>query len=420
MKNIITKSIKLLIVLCGVVLTLPSCSYKKIMDADYPAQLIYMPAAVSIFVIDNIPQPTLADPTPGNPYNIVVDLPNKKLNIPLGIYRSGIDNKGAFTVDIAVNNDTINKLLAISGKLPSGTILLNADKYTVPSSVMMKDGQEVATFNLAVNLDSLSRNAPNRIYALAVGISSTERASNPKLNTTILVINNKMMVPTANFTSAVDAANAKNIIFNNTSLNTVSYSWDFGDGSTVSTDHMPSHTYPANGTYVVTLTAKGITGEVSTKVMNLTIAEKIDKSTWTITGFDSQEPAEGNATYPNNGLAKSAIDSNLSTFWHTQWSGGSPAYPHWFSVDMGKTVTITNFEVFRRQGNSGGQDKHQFFVSTDGVNWTDVGTFDFNRNVDTGQNFVPTVFVPTRYFKYVALHGPNFYAFISEINASGF
>lgn len=273
MKSIITQGLKILFVLCGVVLILPSCTYKKIMDAEYPTQLIYMPAAVSNFVIDNVPQPTLADPTPGNPYNIVVDLPNKKLNVPLGIYRSGIDNKGAFNVDIAVNNDTINKLLAISGQLPAGTILLNADKYSIPSSVEMKDGEEVAKFNLAVNLDSLRNNFPNKIYALAIGISSTQRASNPKLNTTIVVINTKMMKPTANFTSKVDANNSKNIIFTNTSLYGMSYSWDFGDGSALSPVINSSHIYATAGTYTVTLTAIGAGGEIdkSTKTSVITV-----------------------------------------------------------------------------------------------------------------------------------------------------
>ncbi len=42
--------------------------------------------------------------------------------------------------------------------------------------------------------------------------------------------------------------------FINTSLNATSYTWSFGDGAT-STLPGPSHTYTANGTYVVTLTA---------------------------------------------------------------------------------------------------------------------------------------------------------------------
>jgi len=42
--------------------------------------------------------------------------------------------------------------------------------------------------------------------------------------------------------------------FTNTSKNATSYSWDFGDGST-STEESPQHTYAAEGTYTVKLTA---------------------------------------------------------------------------------------------------------------------------------------------------------------------
>ncbi|MEO6891395.1 MAG: PQQ-dependent sugar dehydrogenase [Ktedonobacteraceae bacterium] len=49
----------------------------------------------------------------------------------------------------------------------------------------------------------------------------------------------------------------------------LSYSWDFGDGSPVSTDANPSHTYTTNGTYTATLTvSRGTqTATASTKVV---------------------------------------------------------------------------------------------------------------------------------------------------------
>jgi len=42
----------------------------------------------------------------------------------------------------------------------------------------------------------------------------------------------------------------------------VSYEWDFGDGSAVSTAEAPTHTYSASGSYTVTLTVKSECGEV--------------------------------------------------------------------------------------------------------------------------------------------------------------
>lgn len=279
MKNIIAKSLKLLIFFCGVGVTLSSCEYKQIVDADYPDQKIYMPAAIGgNYIINDTPTPNLATPTPGQPYKFTIDLANKKFNVPLGVYRSGINNAGGFTVDIAVNTDTITSLIA-AGKL-TGTILLASDKYSIVSSVVMPDGEEFVTFDLSVNLDSLSKNAPNKKYALGVGISSAQRATNPKYSTTIVVIDTKMMKPTANFTSSADAANSKKINFKNTTSYGMSYTWDFGDGTTLSLtsdatslERSPSHIYTAAGTYTVTLTAIGVTGEIdkSTKTTVITV-----------------------------------------------------------------------------------------------------------------------------------------------------
>ncbi len=69
----------------------------------------------------------------------------------------------------------------------------------------------------------------------------------------------------ASFTTATNGLEAT---FTNTSLNAETYSWDFGDGNS-STDENPVHTYAAEGTYTVELTASGfgleevITAEVT-------------------------------------------------------------------------------------------------------------------------------------------------------------
>jgi PKD repeat protein len=63
--------------------------------------------------------------------------------------------------------------------------------------------------------------------------------------------------PTADFTFTPDGLT---VAFENFSKNADTYTWDFGDGSTA-TDENPSHTYAAEGTYTVSLTAKGDGGE---------------------------------------------------------------------------------------------------------------------------------------------------------------
>ena len=47
------------------------------------------------------------------------------------------------------------------------------------------------------------------------------------------------------------------------SLNALSYVWDFGDGSAISTQKNSGHSYDANGTYVVKLEATGPWGKTT-------------------------------------------------------------------------------------------------------------------------------------------------------------
>lgn len=274
MKNNFNHSIKLFIIFFGTAVLMASCGYKKIADAPYPDQVIYMPSAKNgNFLINTVALP-VGNTTPGNTYRYQVDLVARKFIVPLGVYRSGINNSGGFKVDIAVNTDTITKLqTTLPAKLPDGTLLLPADKYSTVSSVEMKDGEEIATFNLSIDLDFLVANSPGKNYALGISVSSTSRKTNPLLGTTIIVIGTDMMKPTASFTSSVSSTDVKTWNFASTSTMTVGYSWDFGDGTPVSTLKTPSHTYATAGTYTITLTALGVIGQEnkSTKTTVITV-----------------------------------------------------------------------------------------------------------------------------------------------------
>jgi hypothetical protein len=264
MKSIFKRKIKLLVALLGAVILFGSCKYQEVADAEWPDQLIYMPAALyNNYMIDAVPVAIGSTPTAGYPTRFLTDTVARKFNVLLGAYRSGVDNKGSFIVNIAVNTDTISKLLAIPGKLPVGTVLLPADKYAVPSTAQMVDGTDIAKFDLAVNLDYLLAGNPTQKYAIAVGISSKDRKTNPALSTTIIVIDTKIMKPTAGFTSAASATDPKTINFTNTSVYGTKFIWDFGDGSammitTTAKNEKVSHTYAAAGTYTIKLTVVGV------------------------------------------------------------------------------------------------------------------------------------------------------------------
>ncbi|MGV8096800.1 MAG: PKD domain-containing protein [Mangrovibacterium sp.] len=271
MKNKIFQNKKLIIpvALFAMLLTL-SCEYEKIGDVEYPEQLIYMPPARSgIFYIDQVALPTGSVPTPGNAYRYVVDLAGNNFNIPLAAYRSGINNDGAFKVDISVKNDTVTKLIE-AGKLPADIKILESDKYFLPASSDMPDGEELAKFTLGVKLDYLLDNySEGTVFAMGVSISSTARKTNPLYATTIIVINTKMMKPTASFTTKVEGLK---VTFTNTSIMSLGYNWNFGDGSAASTEKSPIYTFSKAGTYTVSLSALGITGEQNKSVASAVIS----------------------------------------------------------------------------------------------------------------------------------------------------
>ena len=60
--------------------------------------------------------------------------------------------------------------------------------------------------------------------------------------------------------------------FTNSSTDATSYLWDFGDNGATSTDENTHHTYPATGTYTVTLTATNACGSTdSTETINIDV-----------------------------------------------------------------------------------------------------------------------------------------------------
>lgn len=85
-----------------------------------------------------------------------------------------------------------------------------------------------------------------------------------------LLVNAEINPPDASFTPSLQTTKPNtSISFSNTSWRSVSYLWDFGDGTT-STETSPSHSYASKGTYTVTLTAISDLGQ-STKTETIVI-----------------------------------------------------------------------------------------------------------------------------------------------------
>ncbi|MBC7887874.1 MAG: DUF1735 domain-containing protein [Ferruginibacter sp.] len=248
-----------------------SCKKAKIIETEYPAQVMYISQSAVAAVGPNANGVYAITPNiPAQAYRFIVDAAAAKFNVPLGVIRSGVDLSGNVSAGITVSTDTIAKAI-FWGNLPAGTEVLPATAYTLPASVDVINGSGYGTFTLAIDLNFLRTNLSKK-YAVAVSISNPKSVTvNPKLSLALIYIEPaQVLVPVASFSNYIDNP-SKTASFINFSANGISYSWNFGDGSPADTTVSPSHKYALPGTYTVTLTTTGIAGTGIPSVLPATV-----------------------------------------------------------------------------------------------------------------------------------------------------
>ena len=144
------------------------------------------------------------------------------------------------------------------------------------------------------------------------------------------------------------------------------------------------------------------TGSVPARYVRLTALSEVAGNPWTsvaefsildqsglaiptaqlsIHDFDSEELIGENAP------ATMAIDGDIATFWHTEWSAADPPAPHHITVDLGSLRSIGGYHYTPRQNVVNGRIAgYQVHYSTDHANWTlmDSGTWE---NDAVGKSF---------------------------------
>ena len=130
------------------------------------------------------------------------------------------------------------------------------------------------------------------------------------------------------------------------------------------------------GTLRAYATADGLAPSiVTTKTYGLFI----DKASWTVFSFDSQQGGNERAT--------NAIDGDENTIWHTSYSGTTPECPHELVIDMKQTYRVTAFYYKgRKDGSNGRVLRYEVYFSSDPLLWgkpAAVGTFSDTSDKQT-------------------------------------
>lgn len=130
-------------------------------------------------------------------------------------------------------------------------------------------------------------------------------------------------------------------------------------------------------------------------------ADPYANTSWAVVSYSSQESVgEG----PPNGLAASAIDGNLNTFWHTEWQNASPVPPHHIVIDLGaalgKSLSFSGFKYAHRNNLQTRAIRVHIEVSNDNASWTTLSGSPFSlANVSGFQTFNLPATVTARYIR---------------------
>lgn len=149
---------------------------------DFGSTNIYMPQATVSSGMYLVPSGR-----DSSSFNYKID--GTKVNVMLGVYRSGKSVLQAYTVDVVANADTINTLINNKVLDPNTTVVLPSTMYTLPSTLAVKDGDNKTTFYLSIDKAQL-KNYPGKKLAIGVKLTNPSKYTlNPALTSTIVVIN---------------------------------------------------------------------------------------------------------------------------------------------------------------------------------------------------------------------------------------
>ncbi len=121
---------------------------------------------------------------------------------------------------------------------------------------------------------------------------------------------------------------------------------------------------------------------------------------------------------PGEGRGEHAIDGDLDTIWHTQYTGTQGSFPHILAVELAKAETLKGLRFYgRRTGGRNGRVKDLTVeTSLDGKAWTAPVKATL-ANTEKPQDVLFPAPVQAKFYRFTALnnHDGNDYASMAEI-----
>jgi gliding motility-associated-like protein len=178
---------------------------------------------------------------------------------------TGIDSSYVIKLIVSAANgcrDSVSHTITVHAN-PVAAFTPDNDTICANGSVLFSNGTTGATsYQWSFgDLGTSTATSPSHIYTTpntytVQVIASTAFACKDTALATIVVDS----IPTAAFSASTECLGFATQFTNTSSGSIVSWNWNFGDGSPAGTTISPSHTYPANGTYNVTLTVTNVYG----------------------------------------------------------------------------------------------------------------------------------------------------------------
>ncbi|HMC64950.1 MAG TPA: discoidin domain-containing protein, partial [Gemmataceae bacterium] len=103
-----------------------------------------------------------------------------------------------------------------------------------------------------------------------------------------------------------------------------------------------------------------------------------------------------------------ALDGDPATFWHTEYVGASPGYPHEFTIDLGRSQTVGGLIYVPRtdESSNGRVKEYEVYVSQDAKHWGKPVAGGTWAN-DATTKYAPVQATLARYVKLRALNEVN-------------